>query len=238
MDSSSTERAPLPALRLCVPLSVKLVLTAFVAVLVPIYVDHYGAANFLYFCDCALLMTAVGVWFESSLVISMSAVGIVAVQTLWMVDFLGHALGLQVIGMTDYMFEPSTPLYLRGLSLFHAWLPLLLLWLVHRLGYHPLALPAWTTLGTMLMIISYTCLPGPPAPADHPLEPVNVNLVFGFSDARPQAAMPGFWYLLLLLVGMPALCYYPTHVVLRWWCRPSASRAPLDASLGSWLEAP
>ncbi len=221
--------ASLPAQPARIPLSARLALTAFATVLVPVYLDRYGPTNFLYFCDCALLMTVVGVWTASSLLISMAAVGIVAVQSVWMVDFLGHLLGLQVIGMTDYMFDAATPLPLRGLSLFHAWLPLLLLWLVHRLGYHPLALPAWTALGTALMIISYTCLPAPPAPPDHPLEPVNVNLVFGFSDQRPQAAMPAGWYLLLLLLGMPLLGYLPTHALLRWWCRPAGPGTPAAA---------
>jgi hypothetical protein len=230
MPSAPAVPVPSAARHGRIPLSVKLALTAFVGVLVPIYLARYGATNFLYFCDCALLLTVVGVWSESALLISMPAVGIIAVQSLWIVDFLGHALGLQVIGMTDYMFDPATPLYLRGLSLFHAWLPFLLLWLVHRLGYHPLALPAWTLLGTVLMIISYACLPAPPAPAQHPLEPVNVNLVFGFSATRPQTAMPASWYLLLLLAGMPLLCYLPTHAVLRWWCRPAAESAAAGGS--------
>jgi hypothetical protein len=212
--------SPSPVRAQRIPLPLKLASTGFVALLVPIFSKRYGATNFLYFCDCALLMTVVGAWLESPLLISMPAVGIIAVQTLWMVDFLGHAIGLQVLGMTDYMFISSTSLFLRGLSLFHAWLPLLLLWLVHRIGYDPRALPAWTALGTALLIISYSCLP-PPAPHDHPLEPVNVNLVFGFSGARPQSARPALWYLLLLIAAMPVLCYLPTHALLKGWCGPA-----------------
>jgi hypothetical protein len=45
-----------PANRL--PLALKLVYTAFMAVLVPVYWHYYGPTNFLYFCDVALFLTA------------------------------------------------------------------------------------------------------------------------------------------------------------------------------------
>ena len=41
----------------------------------------------------------------------------------------------RITGLTDYMFEPERPKLLRGLSLFHAPLPLVLLWLVREYGY-------------------------------------------------------------------------------------------------------
>ena len=72
------------------PLWLKLVYTAFMVVLVPVYWYYYGPTNFLYFCDVALILTLVGIWIESPLLISMCAVGILAPQTLWVVDFLWH----------------------------------------------------------------------------------------------------------------------------------------------------
>ena len=47
------------------------------AVLIPVYLYRYGPTNFLYFCDIALLLTLVGIWIDSPLLISMCAVGIV-----------------------------------------------------------------------------------------------------------------------------------------------------------------
>ena len=41
------------------PLWLKLVYTAFVAVLVPVYWYYYGPTNFLYFCDVALIISLV-----------------------------------------------------------------------------------------------------------------------------------------------------------------------------------
>jgi hypothetical protein len=127
-----------------IPLWLKLAYTAFMAVLVPVYLSNYGPTNFLYFCDVALIITLVGVWIESPLLVSMCAVGIIASQALWLIDFFSNMIGHPLTGLTDYMFMSNHSLFLRGLSLFHGWLPFLLLYLVWRLGYDGRALPAWT----------------------------------------------------------------------------------------------
>src|SRR5260221_9133439 len=105
-----------------VPLWLKLAYTAFMAVLIPVYWYYYGPTNFLYFCDVALLLTLAGIWLESPLLISMCAVGILAPQALWVVDFLLNFVNVHLTGMTDYMFKHENSLLLRGLSLFHGWL--------------------------------------------------------------------------------------------------------------------
>src|SRR6187200_185738 len=93
---------------------VKLSYTAFMAVLLPVYWHYYGPTNFLYFCDLALLLTLVGIWMESALLLSMCAVGILAVQTIWIGDFIGNFVGYPIVGITDYMFESDRSLFLRG----------------------------------------------------------------------------------------------------------------------------
>lgn len=198
-----------------IPLWVKLSYTAFVAVLVPYYWHCYGPTNFLYYCDIAVLMTIVALWREDSLWASMPAVGILLPQAFWMVDFLGGLLGIPVVGMTAYMFDAGIPLFARALSLFHFWLPLFLLWIVWRLGYDRRAFVAWTALAWLLMLVCYFLMPAPPAPADNPNLPVNINYVYGLSDDRPQPWMPPTAYLGLLLVGLPACVFLPTHLVLR-----------------------
>ena len=74
-----------------IPLPVKIGYTAFVAVLVPYYWVTYTPWNFLYFCDVALLLTLVAIWTENALLISMSSVGILLPQALWVLDFLARA---------------------------------------------------------------------------------------------------------------------------------------------------
>jgi hypothetical protein len=208
-----------------IPLAVKVVYTAFVCVLVPQYGIDYGPTNFLYFCDVALLMTVPALWLESSLLASMAAVGIVLPQLLWQIDFLGGLFGHPVVGLTNYMFDPNKSLYLRSLSFFHFWLPLLLLYLVWRLGYDRRALVAWTLLAWLLLLICYFLMPPPPAPVSQPNLPVNINYVYGLSDTDPPQTwiQPPLAWLGLLLVGLPLGVFLPTHALLRW-AFPTPSR--------------
>ena len=81
-----------PAVRR-IPLWLKLAYTGFMAVLVPVHLRNYGPTNFLYFCDVALIITLVGIWIESPLLVSMCAVGIIASQTLWLIDFFSNLIG-------------------------------------------------------------------------------------------------------------------------------------------------
>ena len=82
----------------------KLAYTAFMAVLVPVYLRNYGPTNFLYFCNVALIITLVGIWIESPFLVSMCAVSIIASQALWVTDSLSNLIGHPLTGLTDYMF--------------------------------------------------------------------------------------------------------------------------------------
>ena len=204
-----------------VPLSLKILYTAFVAVLVPVYWHNYGPTNFLYFCDTSLLLTLVGVWTESALLVSMSAVGILAPQALWVTDFVFGLFGGHLTGMTDYMFDEKRSLFLRGLSFFHGWLPFWLVYLVWRFGYDGRALPYWTVLAWTLMFICYFFMP-PPSP-DAGLTPVNIDYVYGMSDAEPQHWMPQWAWFCMVLVAFPLVLYWPVHLLLtRYAPKPGA----------------
>ncbi len=196
------------------PLALKLVLVAFVCVQVPFYWSAYGPTNFLYFCDVALFLTLASVLTEKRLPASMAAVGILVPQFLWVIDFVGGLFGHPVVGMTGYMFQDSQPWSARAISLFHGWLPFLLLYVVYRLGYDRRALVAWTVLAWGLMLIAFFLLPAPPAPADQPNLPVNVNYVYGMSDDKPQEWMPPLAWLAVMMTGLPVLFFLPTHWVL------------------------
>ena len=199
-----------------IPLAVKLAFTAFMAVLVPVYWTKYGPTNFLYFCDLALFLTLAAVWLENRLLASMAAVGIIFPQiVLWCGDFVAHLVGIKFIGMTDYMFDPTRPLFLRGLSFFHGWLPFLLLFLVARLGYDRRALLAWTAVAWSAILFSFAFLPAPGTHLANPLAPVNVDYVYGFSDSAAQTWMPEWAWLTFLIVALPLVIFIPTHLLLR-----------------------
>ncbi|TWU02645.1 hypothetical protein [Stieleria varia] len=198
-----------------IPLWIKIAYTAFVAILTPYYWREYGPTNFLYFCDVALFLALIAIWTQRPIFASMAAVGITIPQILWQVDFLGQLVGLPVTGMTNYMFDPAISLFARGLSFFHFWLPLLLIYIVVRLGYDRRAFAAWTLVAWALILICFFVLPPAGAAVEFTNQPRNVNYVFGMDDTQPQDWMPQWAWLSTLLVGLPALVYYPTHLCLK-----------------------
>lgn len=206
------------------PLVLKLLVTAFVAVLVPVYYLNYGPTNFLYFCDVALLLSVVGLWTEQPLPASMAAVGILLPQLLWCADFVSQLFGFKLVGLTAYMFDPNRSLFLRGLSFFHGWLPFLLLFMVRRLGYDRRALRAWAVLGWGLCLVAYFWLPSAGTVLPDPKIPVNINYVFGFDDAKAQTWLPAPIYLLGWMLTLFTVFYLPTHLLLkRLFGRPASN---------------
>jgi hypothetical protein len=195
-----------------VPLGLKLAYTAYMAVLVPVYWHYYGPTNFLYFCDVALLLTLIAIWPENALLISTCAVGILLPQAIWVFDFLMNAAGISLTGMTDYMFDANRSLFLRLLSLFHGWLPFLLLYLVWKLGYDRRAFWSWTAIAWILLPTCFFLMP-PPVP--HPgLTPVNINYVWGMSDNAAQTWAPPYVWFSALMIGLPLLVFAPAHLLL------------------------
>lgn len=137
------------------------------------------------------------------------AVAVLLPELAWNADFLARLVaGRDVFGLdaTGYMFDPAIPWFVRALSLFHLFLPVLLLWLVHRLGYQRRAFITATVLAWIVMPVCYAFT-----------DPKrNLNWVFGL-DPVPQQWMPGPLYLAVMMVLVPALFYLPAHLLLRWF---------------------
>lgn len=189
-----------------IPLWLKLAYTLFVCVIVAVYAVKYPLGNFLWFSDIALLGTVPALWLESSLLASMMTIGVLLPEVMWNLSYFGRLLaGKRISGLTDYMFEPDRPLYLRALSLFHVFLPILLLWMMVRLGYDTHAWLAQTLLAWIVLPLTYWLTD----PA------LNVNWVFGPGN-QPQQRIAPLLYLGLLMVVSPVLVYLPTHLLLQW----------------------
>ena len=196
------------------PLWLKILWTIWVIAWAPLYWRQYGAQNFLYFCDLGNFLIAVGLWLESPLIFSWQATGLLLFQTLFAADLLGAFLtGKHWIGGTEFMFDAHLPLFLRLLSLFHVVTPPLLLWAIWRLGYDKRGwkLQALTT--WIVVPINYFWRPEQ-----------DVNWARGLFF-REQHVMPGWSYLLLYLIAVPALVYWPTHLLLQWWAGKESAAA-------------
>ena len=188
-----------------VPLWIKVTYTLFLCVLVPVYWHGLGPTNFLWASDIALFITFVALWLESRLLNSMMAVGVLPFELAWGVDFLFEAItGVHLTGMTQYMFNPELPLYLRGLSLYHLMLALVMVLLLFRLGYDRRALIAQSVLVWIVLPVTYLVAD----PAD------NINLVFGLGT-EPQTVLPPLAYLGLEMILVPVIICLPVHLVLR-----------------------
>jgi len=210
-----------------VPAWLKWAYTAFMAVLVPVYWANYGPANFIYFCDASLFLTLFAVWMDNALLVSMSAVGILVPQFFWCVDFGGELAGIHMTGMTSYMLDANRSLFLRGLSLFHGWLPFLLCYLVCRLGYDRRALKVWAGLACGLCLIAFFLLPPAGATLADPKWPRNINYVFGLDDAHPQTWLKPGQYLVVWILALFTLAWLPTHLALAKLTAARATRQPL-----------
>ena len=187
-----------------IPISLKISYTLFVCLLVPIYWRQYGLVNFLWFSDIALLVLVPALWLESPLLISMMALAVVLPELAWNVDyFFRLATGVSLIGLTSYMFDATIPPFIRGLSLFHVALPVILIWMLSLLGYDGRALLWQTLVAAAVLPLSYFL--------SNPRE--NVNWVYGLGE-KPQTKVPAPLFVLFLMLLFPVGVYLPTHLLL------------------------
>ncbi len=189
-----------------ISLSLKIPYTIFVCVLIPAYWHQYGPANFLWGSNIALLITLVALWTGNRLLPSMMALSVLLPELSWVVDFTVRLLlGQEAIPIdgTRYMFDAGIPLWIRGLSLYHIALPIVLVWLLYRFGYQRRAL-IWQTL-LLWLVLPVTYAVSDPA--------ASINWVHGFGSS-PQTMMPGPIFVFMLMVLFPVALFLPTHLLL------------------------
>src|SRR5688572_15241954 len=137
-----------------IPLWFKLAYSLFVAVLIPIYWKKWGPANFLWFSDVALFAMLIAVWLESNLLASMMAIGVLVPEIAWNVGYFFRLItGHKTFSLTDYMFDSSRSLFLRSLSLFHVFIPPIIIWMLWKLGFREDALFLPFSLGLLRMVV-------------------------------------------------------------------------------------
>ncbi len=196
------DRRPLPP-------AVKLAYMAWFLVWVPAYWIHNGPANFLWLCDVANILVAAALWLGSPLLFSSQAVSVLLIQLAWMVDVATRAVaGFHPIGGTEYMFDPATPTVVRVLSLFHVFMPVLLLWAVWRLGLDRRGWQLQTAITWLVLPLSFWL----GRPED------NLNWLWAPFGIE-QTWMPPIAFLGVCMLAYPLLLYLPTQALLWVWIR-------------------
>ena len=193
----------LPSAQNTIPRWIKWAALAWLLVWFPTYWHVWGPQNFLQMCDIAVILTCIGLWTNSSLLISSQAVSALLVCIAWTLDagwrFVLHH---HLIGGTEYLFDTSEPLWIRLLSLYHLVLPVLLLWLLYRVGYDKRGWALQSAIALPVFIASRFTLPQK-----------NMNFAFADSFFHRQWG-PAPVHLLVIWLFMVFAVYLPTHLLL------------------------
>ena len=174
---------------------------------VPAYWKFYGPQNFVWFSDISNFILLAALWSESALLFSSQALSVLLINMGWTLELAGRLiLGLHYPGGTAYMLNASFPLWLRLFSLFHLFVPLIILWGLFRLGYDRRGL-------ALQILIAWIVLPVGFFFTD---PQKNVNWVWGPFGLKQDILSPES-YLLACMVLYPMLIYLPTHLILKKW---------------------
>ncbi|MHB1949040.1 MAG: hypothetical protein ACYCQI_13110 [Gammaproteobacteria bacterium] len=185
----------------------RILITLFLAILIPLYYVNYGISNFLWLSDIGLFLTFLGIWIQSPLMISMAVIGVLPFEIFWIIDFfLQLILHKPIFGVTDYMFDAKYSKFLRSLSFFHIVLPILWFWLLIKWGYDDRAFKYQTILTWVVIILTYFFTP--------PHE--NINWIF-MPKQFHWHWMPSYVWLMILLIGVPLLFLLPLHILFKYF---------------------
>lgn len=183
----------------------KIFFTLLVVVIVPIYWKYWGPKNFLWFSDIALFGLTLALWLESELLVSMIAVMVLWAELAWNLDLILRLIfGVDVFGLTGYMFKENHPLYIRLLSLFHVPLFFSLLYLLSQWGYDENAFLYQVPVTWVILVSTYLAKPDE-----------NINWVYGWGE-EPQEKFDPKVYFGGLLILYPLIFMLSAHYFLKW----------------------
>jgi hypothetical protein len=180
---------------------------------VPAYWRTWGASNFLQLCDIAVILTSLGVLMNNRLLISSQAVSSLLVDFAWIVDAGSQLLfRRRLTGGTDYLFDANYPVWVRLLSLFHVAMPVLLLWVLYRIGYDHRGFALQSIIALFAFVASRFTNPAK-----------NMNFAFADPFFRRSWGPPPV-HVAISLAFMVIVAYLPTHIFLkRFFFGPEAS---------------
>lgn len=168
------------------------------------YARGYGWANFLQLCDLAVILSCLGLWLGSPLLLSSQALSSLVIDLAWDLDLAWRAAtGRHLIGGTEYMWDPRFPLGLRLLSSFHVVWPPLLWWALRRVGYDRRAWLLQSAIAVAVLAASRVVMP-------------EANINFAQRDPFVHRSWgPAPVHVGLTAAALVGLLYAPTHALLR-----------------------
>lgn len=200
----------------------------WLAVYLPSYTLAYGLTNFLFLCNVGVILTALGLWRGSALLLSSQALSALAVCAAWWLDTGARLLtGQHLLGVTAYMWDPRYPLFTRLLSLYHVAWPILLLACLRRVGYDRRGYALQAGIAGVALVASRFADPA-----------TNVN--FAWRDPFFGRSLgPAPLHLLLTWLALVGVVYGLTHWLLsRLWVGGADGRQSLSFANSSKVVSP
>ena len=175
---------------------IKWFLIIFCSILIPIYIYHYGIINFLWFSDIGLLLTLISLVRKNPIYISVASLGFLLFELTWAASFfLELFLDISFFHLTSYMFDVNYPLYLRLLSLFHLFMPVIWFYYLNKWGYKLKSIIGFLFFYWVIVTLSYLLSS----------KQENINWVFSFYPYLISAM-----YLII-----PIIIFVPMHKILK-----------------------
>ncbi len=174
-------------------------------VYLPAYQSAYGPRNFLFLCNIGVILTAVGLIARSRLLLSSQAIAAPIIALVWALD-VGWKLatGEFLFGGASYMWDAGYPLFARLLSLYHVAWPLLLWYVLRRVGYDPRGWPLQAGIAALAIL------------AGRLLAPAAENINFAWTDPFfGRQFGPAALHLAICWVLLSGIAYGATHWLLR-----------------------
>jgi hypothetical protein len=136
----------------------------------------------------------------------MAVVGIFAVEILWNIDFFYQLITRRnLLGIAYYMFDPKKTKFMRFLSLFHVFMPIIWIGCLYIWGYNSSALFFQVVLVWIIFIITYFVT-----------EPrKNINWIF-MPRVRHWHWLRDEAWLIFMLIAYPILTMLPIHFLLMY----------------------
>lgn len=185
-------------------------------VYVPAYASAYGWANFLFLCNAGVILTALALIGGHRLLLSSQAIAAPVIAVAWALD-AGWKLvtGDFLYGATAYMWDPANPLFARLLSLYHLAWPVLLYFVLRRIGYDRRGWPLQAAIAAIFLVLARLFTPAA----------ANVNFAFvaPFVD-RPLGSAAQ--HLLLCWATLAGAGYGLTHLLCRRLFPAAVARKP------------